>query len=65
MGFKCGNCGIEFQTRKEWLDHIADVHKSYFIEGDERDIAYHDKKLRAKAEAGDNKAKELVEAKEM
>lgn len=65
MGFKCGNCGNEFSNRKEWLDHIADVHGSYFLEGEQRDVDYHEKKLQAKVSKGDSKAAEILKAKNL
>lgn len=51
MGYKCGNCGIDFSTKKEWLDHLQDVHNSVFLEGDAESIAYHDKRAREKGHA--------------
>lgn len=56
MGYKCGNTGKEFGSRKEWLDHLCDVMNSPILEGDEKDVAYCRKKLEAKASNGDNTA---------
>ncbi len=56
MGYKCGNTGKEFSTRKEWLDHLVDVMNSPIMEGDAVDVAYCKKKLEAKAQKGDNSA---------
>lgn len=57
MGYKCGNCNIDFGTKKEWLDHLQDVHNSVFLEGDEQSIAYHEKRAKEK----NLPTKELVE----
>jgi len=56
MGYKCGNTGKEFSTKKEWLDHLCDVMNSPIMEGDEKDVAYCKKKLEEKASKGDNSA---------
>lgn len=63
MAYKCGDCGKEHQTRKEWLDHIAEVHNSFFLEGDEKDVAYHQAILSKKSAEGDNNAKNLIQKK--
>ena len=34
MGYKCGNCNIEFANKREFIEHNLDVHNSPFIEGD-------------------------------
>lgn len=60
MGFKCGNCNIEFSTRKEWLDHLVDVHNSPIIEGEERDINYCKRKLEEMKNKGNAKASDLL-----
>lgn len=39
MGFKCGNCGIDFPTKKELVEHMIDVHNSPFYDGDEKLIS--------------------------
>jgi len=59
---RCGNCNLNFQTKKEWLDHLADVHNSYILDGDAKDVAYHVKKLQDKAAVGNTKAKEILES---
>ena len=51
MGYKCGNCNLDFSTKKDWLDHLQDVHNSVFLEGDSESIAYHDKRAKAKNHA--------------
>lgn len=38
MAYKCGNCNVEFLTRKALNKHMVEVHNSIFLEGDERDI---------------------------
>lgn len=38
MGFKCGNCGIDFPTKKELVEHMIEVHNSPFYDGDEKMI---------------------------
>lgn len=35
MGYKCGNCNIEFGNKDQLIVHMATVHDSYFEEGDE------------------------------
>lgn len=35
MGYKCGNCGIDFPNKKQIVEHMIDVHNSPFVEGDE------------------------------
>lgn len=37
MGYKCGNCGIDFPTKKEQVEHMVNVHNSPFLEGEERE----------------------------
>ena len=56
MGYKCGNCNIDFSTKKEWLDHLQDAHNSVFLEGDSDSIAYHEKRANEKA----HPTKELI-----
>ena len=34
MGYKCGNCNIDFSNKREWIEHNIDVHNSPFVEGD-------------------------------
>ncbi len=34
MAYKCGNCNIEFANKREFIEHMIDVHNSPFIEGD-------------------------------
>jgi len=34
MGYKCGNCNVEFSNKREFIEHNLDVHNSPFIEGD-------------------------------
>lgn len=53
MGYKCGNCNIDFSTKKEWLDHLQDVHNSVFLEGDAESIAYHEKRAIEKGHVTD------------
>lgn len=38
MGFKCGNCGIDFPTKIELVEHMIDAHNSPFYDGDEKMI---------------------------
>lgn len=65
MGYKCGNCNRDFMTKKTWLDHIANEHESYFLEGDAESVAYHDKIMKIKAANQDTKAMEALKSKEM
>jgi transcription elongation factor Elf1 len=53
---KCGNCGIEFQTRKEQITHMIDVHKSPYLDGDEKDVKLSNSYLAKRAGEGDEKA---------
>jgi len=39
MGYKCGNCNVEFQNKREFVEHMLDVHNSPFIEGDFSDAS--------------------------
>jgi len=39
MGYKCGNCNIEFSNKREFVEHNLDVHNSPFIEGDFSDVS--------------------------
>jgi len=48
MGYKCGNCNIDFSTKKEWLDHLQDAHNSVFLEGDKESIDYHESRAKQK-----------------
>lgn len=59
MGYRCGNCNKDFATRKDWLDHLYNDHRSVFLEGDERDIAYHEEKLKIDAKNDSSKAELL------
>jgi hypothetical protein len=34
MGYKCGNCSLDFATRREMIEHMIKVHNSPFVEGD-------------------------------
>lgn len=54
MGYKCGNCNIEFSNKREFVEHNIDVHQSPFIEGDFSDVS--DKIL-------DQRAKDLTHSK--
>jgi len=48
MGYKCGNCNIEFSSKREFIEHNLDVHNSPFIEGDFSDAS--DKILKERAD---------------
>jgi uncharacterized C2H2 Zn-finger protein len=61
MAFKCGNCGKEHLTRKEWIKHLIDEHNTVFYEGDEKDIALCKSYLDEKIAKGDSKAKDMME----
>jgi uncharacterized C2H2 Zn-finger protein len=61
MGYKCGNCNIDFSNRKDWLDHLDQVHDSHFVEGDEMNIKYHEQILVAKAQKGNSSATQKLE----
>lgn len=39
MGYKCGNCNIEFSNKREFVEHNLDAHNSPFIEGDFSDVS--------------------------
>ena len=56
MGYKCGNCNIDFATKKEWLDHLQDSHNSVFLEGDEEAKIYHE----ARAIEKNHSTKEII-----
>lgn len=58
---RCGNCNLSFSTKKEWLDHLADVHKSYFLD-DSAEGKYHKKILEEKANKGDMSARQILES---
>ncbi len=34
MGYKCGNCNIDFSCKRDMIEHMIDSHNSPFIEGD-------------------------------
>jgi len=39
MGYKCGNCNLDFSNKREFIEHNLDVHNSPFIEGDFSDVS--------------------------
>lgn len=47
MGYKCGNCGIDFPSKREIVEHMLDVHNSPYIEGTLSDVS--DKIIQARA----------------
>ena len=46
MGYKCGNCGIEFCSKAAIVEHMIKSHASPFIEGDPTMLKISDKILR-------------------
>ena len=34
MGYKCGNCNIEFPNKRAMIEHMIIVHNSPFVEGE-------------------------------
>lgn len=61
MAYKCGDCGKEHASRKEWLTHIIEAHNSVILDGEERDIELCKKILNEKIAKGDSKAQTLME----
>lgn len=48
MGYKCGNCNLDFSNKREFIEHNIDVHNSPFVEGDFSDDC--DKILKSRAD---------------
>lgn len=55
MAYNCGNCAIEFKTKRELVEHMIEKHDSPFYEGDYAQLSQ--KILNERSAKGDNKAK--------
>lgn len=53
MGYTCSNCGVDFSTRREIVEHMHDKHNCTFLEGDFAPLA---EKLLDKEKAEPKKA---------
>jgi len=63
MGYKCGNCNVDFSTKKEFVEHNIDVHNSPFIEGDFSDVsdAIIDKRAKDNTHPKNAQAKQMAD----
>lgn len=55
MGYVCGQCNIDFPTKKKIVEHMVDVHRSPFLEGDD------EMKRHSKNHAIKNKDQEIID----
>jgi len=39
MGYACANCGVDFPTRREIIEHMAEKHNCTYLEGDFKDLS--------------------------
>lgn len=57
---KCGNCGIDFQSKSQLVRHNMDVHETVFLEGSE-DLVKIQEKLATEDTSG--KYRKLIDKK--